>query len=75
MLQNPPDNRDLTPRDLYEPGSPLRIGCRTFVYEALKSGAIPSYRIGKKLFVPRHFRELLISEQLTDKGIKQEDAS
>ena len=59
-----PQANDLVPQDLYSGAN--KIGSKTFVYNAIARGDIPSYRIGKKLFIPRDFRALLISEKAFD---------
>jgi hypothetical protein len=55
---------DLVPQDLYSGAN--KIGSKTFVYNAIARGDIPSYRIGKKLFIPRDFRALLFPEKAWD---------
>lgn len=50
--------RDLVPQDLYL--GPDKIGSKTFVYNAISRGDIPSYRIGQKLFIPRDWKQRLL---------------
>jgi len=52
---------DLVPQDLYE--GPCKIGSKNFVYDAIKKGEIPSYRIGAKLFIHRDWREQIKAAQ------------
>jgi hypothetical protein len=53
--------RDFVPRDLYDGED--AIGSKNFVYEAIKSGEIPSYRIGSKTFIPQDWREQIKAAQ------------
>ncbi len=47
-----------------ETASALRIG-RSAAYEAVARGEIPAVRIGRRLRVPRHALELLLSAKET----------